>query len=108
MNTSSTLPMSFNIKSRRLKSIRAPGPVKKSPSAGNCCLYIARIASIAPSLICKDGECGKKSLPTKKQRNTKSSSKRSKSKANGNYMSLNSKYRYSLTTFSLINWNYTD
>eukprot|EP00968_Pinguiococcus_pyrenoidosus_P005028 scaffold327_cov257-Pinguiococcus_pyrenoidosus.AAC.5 len=57
---------------------------------------------IAPSRMSRLGRCGRKSFPTKKQRKTKSSTRRSKSKGKGStpgkLSAPNSSLRYSRST----------
>ncbi len=65
------------------------------------------IRSMAPSRILKEGKCGRKSLPMKKQRKTKSSMTFSRSNRYGNGIVLNSYSRYSQRRAIVTYWKVT-
>mmetsp|Transcript_26715 Transcript_26715/g.63345 ORF Transcript_26715/g.63345 Transcript_26715/m.63345 type:complete len:292 (-) Transcript_26715:1171-2046(-) len=96
-----TRSMNFSTFSRST----SPPNVRYPPRSGSISLYFCMSSSMAPSRISSEGLCGRKSFPTKKHMNTKSSNSRSGSLSNGRLSTLNSSWRYSRSTATRSSWN---
>mmetsp|Transcript_1693 Transcript_1693/g.3540 ORF Transcript_1693/g.3540 Transcript_1693/m.3540 type:complete len:262 (-) Transcript_1693:400-1185(-) len=105
-SSSSSLPSSVQKSFARSRSTFPPSQIQP-PSDPKSVRYRSISVSMAPFLISRDGRCGKKSLPTKKQRKMKSSIKRSRSNPPATEKSAcsNSLRKYSRKMLTCSHWN---